>query len=245
MFLFPKRPNDRPAILRSRADYIIQKLRVNLPPSSLWQEKRFAISQLESVVIVSKGGLYTVDTFDPLASDFKARPEIILLSDIGISVQHSPGSHNALSQKLIEQLIYEASAEFEQLLTTDRQSTTSMARRITATIEFSVPQGSIDEIAFESFTEISRRLGLKLSFIPYITQDCWLPDSHFYNATFSTEDGRSAAEFLFPGPVLFNVVESRINNAFSSSGTIRAPGLHSSFSNRDRTVGIHFVARSF
>lgn len=245
MFLFSKRQNDRHAVLRSRADYITQKLRVNLPPSSLWQEKRFAKSQLESIVIVSTGGLYAVNNFDISIPDFKARPEILLFADLGMSVQHSPGSHNALSQKRIEQLIHEANAEFEQLLATDRQSTTSMARRITATIEFSVPQGNIEEIGHESFTEISRRLGLKLSYVPYITQECWLPDSHFHNATFSTEDGRSAAEFVLPNLHSFKEIEFRIHEAFSSSGTIRAPGMHSSFSIRDRTVGIHFVARSF
>lgn len=245
MIPFSKRPKDRLNVSLARADYVIQRVRANLPPSSLWHEKRFARAQLESIAIVSTGGLYDVNTFDRSAPDFDASREMLHLSDLGVSLRHVPGSHNSLALAQIERLVQDASDEFDHRIATEGVLTTSRIRRLTVTIAFSLPGANIGEFAHDSFFEISRRLGLELTYVPYITSECWLPDSDFYDATFSSEDGRSAAEFVLPEHQTFETVEAMIKSSFAASGRLRAPGIHAQIPKLDQPYDIHFVGRAF
>lgn len=245
MSVLSKQQNDRNTVGLARADYLVQKFRSNLPPSSLWHEKRFAHAQLESIAIVSAGGLYDINTFDRFSSAFKARPEMLVLPDLGISVTHVDGSNEALPKASIERLLLDASDEFDRLLAADRVSAISLIRRVTVTIDFSLPSLNVDEYAHETFTEISRLLGLELIYVPYVTNDCWVPDSAFYNVTFSSENGRSAAELALPEPLTFEEFEHSLKSSFSSSDTIRAPGIRTGFPGRDQPWNIQFIGRAF
>ncbi len=136
MPLFSTRPKDRLNASLARADFIIQKLRERLPPSSLWHEKRFDRAQLESIAIVSAGGLYDVNTYDCSSPDFDGSREMLHLHDLGISLHHVPGSRNTLALDQIERFVRNASDEFDQRNTSDWVATISMVRRVTITIGF-------------------------------------------------------------------------------------------------------------
>jgi hypothetical protein len=245
MFSFSPQPKDRRIVSLARADYIIQKIRANLPPSSLCHEKLFGYAQLESLAIVSTGGLYAVNTFDLSAPDFRASSVMLRLSDLGVSVLHVHGSRNALTMERMERLVRDANDEFDQLIASDRASTVLLIRRVTVTIGYSLPGADVNEFTHQSFSEISRRLGLELTYLPYVTSECWLPDSDFYNTVFSSEDGMSAAEFVLPEPQTFDTVEALIKSSFASTGTIRPPGIHAKIPGRDQPYAIHFIGRSF
>lgn len=244
MLFISSRPDDRLFELLARSDYIVQKLRSRLPPSSLWHEKIASRAQLESIAIVSAGGLYDINTFDRRSPDFIAQPEMLMFTDLGVTVYHVPDSNETLSMARVDHLIHEANDEFDLLLASDRRSTVSVVRRLTVTIRFSLREGDADEFIQECFTDIARSLNLELTYVPYIFRECWLPTSFFYNAIRSTDYDGSAAEFVLPTPETFDAVASLITSSFSASGTLRVPGIHARFPNREQPFQIHFVGRA-
>ena len=44
------------AIQQARSDYLVDAIRNQLPPSSLWHEKLFALSQIENLAITTNSG---------------------------------------------------------------------------------------------------------------------------------------------------------------------------------------------
>lgn len=247
MFSFPTRSKNSRDESFARADYIIQSVRAHLPPSSLWHEKRFDRAQMESLVVVSTGGLYDVKTFDRTEAEFHESLGMFHFSDLGFSVQHVPGSRNTLTMAQMERLVRDANDEFNQLVASDRVTAISMIRRVTVTIDYCLPVAQHDDFARTCFSNIAHRLGLQLTYVPYITRDCWLPDSDFYNASACSEESRSAAEFVLSSPEYVDTVDAMIKSSFDGygTGTIRAPGIHATMPGGEQPYDIHFVGRSY
>lgn len=223
--MLESRPIDRKIVQQARADFIIQNIRDRLPNSTLWHAKRFALAQLESLVVVSTGGLYNIDTFDATESDYSPRGDFTILDDLAIRIIHVDGTHERLNAHDVEQVITAANREFETILSVDRHSVVSVFRRITCTIQFDSASDNIDGNARELFGIVADKLGYQLSYLPFSATDVFLPDSDFRNLPESPECAGRAAEFIFDVPLAVDDVTKHIQSAVQSTGSLRPPGI--------------------
>ena len=92
---------------------------------------------LESLVIVSTGGIYSVDTFDTTVNDHAEG--VSVGGDLRIRVRHDPRTHRFLADQDIEQLLHTASSDFDSVHAQDRNSATTAFRRVTCVMEFTSP----------------------------------------------------------------------------------------------------------
>lgn len=234
-------PRDWRAVQSARADFIVNAIRQTIPPGSLWHEKRFALAQLESLVIASPGGLYSVDTFDATDSKFSSRDSIQVLGDLAVRVSHIAGTHELLTHSDIERIIETSNAEFETQLALERASMTTSFRRVTCTVDFNSPMDDVQKHARSLFDVVAAKLGYSPTFHPYVVSELWLRQG----LEVSHEDARSAAEFVFISPLPVEKVTQHIQTAVGSLQTLSAPGIHGILPGMSNVYGLHFVGRRF
>jgi len=237
--------SNRRAVQAARADFLTNALRDHLPPGSLWHEKRFAVAQLESLVIVSTGGMYNVDTFDRTDWTFTPQEEIVAFDDLGIRVRHQEDTHESLSEIAIKEILQSANLNFETLLADDRGALTSWFRRITCTIEFTSPDDDIQRHAQTLIVKVAAVLDLPVTYIPYVIRDLWLPTSDWAHSSESPEDTRRAFEFVLDEPWGTELLTQRIQSAIHATPRLSARGLHGTVSSDPPINDLHLIGRYF
>jgi hypothetical protein len=243
---FSKRRHDyRRAVQAARADFLTNALRKHLPPGSLWHEKRFAAAQLESLVIVSTGGMYDVDTFDRTDLTFAPREEIAAFDDLGIRVRHQEDTHETLSEVAIKEILQSANLDFETLLADERGALTSSFRRITCTIEFTSPDDDIQRHAQTLIAKVAAVLDLPVTYIPYVARDLWLPTSDYPDGREMPENARRAFEFVLDEPWGTELLTQRIQSAIHANRRLSARGLHGTVSSDPPINDLHLIGRYF
>lgn len=229
----------------SRADFIINAIRQHLPQGSLWHEKRFMKDQIESLVLVSTGGVYSVDTFDVGDSDCSLPDSTIVVGDLGVRVLHQTDTHQLLSCFEIDRIVNNANTAFETLLKRDPRSVTTSFTRVTCTMEFKRHTRSTQESAQQLFQLVADAIGYPLVFTPYVSQEIWVPEAEYLEYEESLDPSRSSAELVMDCPTCAEAVTRRIQTLLGSSKSLRPSGIHGQFSGVPSISDLHFIGRSF
>ncbi len=245
MWPFKRRPADWKLVQQARAEFIVQCLRKHLPESSLWHEKRYALTQLELLAIVSIGGFYYVHTFDETAAGNASFDGFTILDDLAIRVEHIPGSRKTLKERDIEQVIFRANSEFESVLADDRQSLTSVFKRVTCTLSFHAQSEEVEEEGRSLLVTVAKQLGYQLHHVPYIINDIWLPSSDAYGMKQAAEHAGAAGEFVFDQPLAVEQVTQQIQSILQTDKSSRAPGIHGRIPGMNHVWDFHVVGRRF
>lgn len=245
MTLSSRRPKDWQIVQQARADFVINAIRERLPASTLWHEKRFSFPQLESLCIVSTQGVYDVDTFDLSAADFTQAEGFMTIDDLAIRVRHDARSHNGIENRELQSLIRAGNSDFNAALAENRDSITSTLGRVTCVIEYQSPTEDVERCGEELLDFVSTAMQWPLNYVPYITNDIWLPTSEIYNVRLLPKYGRAAGEFVFLKPFAATDATRQVQSFLKSTGTLRLPGIHGTIPEIEYLQDIHMIGRRF
>ena len=222
MLFWMREPRDRNAFQLARADFIVDALRQNLAAGSLWHEKRFALGQLESLVIASTGGMYYINTFDPSDPRLAHRHAMTVFGNLGIEVAHEVVTHETLTQADVERITTAANCDFEDMVSKSGDAVISGFRRVTCNIEFASPDDDTERYAAFLFDEIAQAMGYPLTFRPFVFGEIFLPsvDPTWPAVTQCRDFARSAAEFVFENPLPVNAVTERFQSLVNGDGSL-------------------------
>lgn len=245
MGLFSRHPNDWQVVQQVRAEFIINAIRNRLSESTIWHEKRFAPSQLESLCLVSPHGVYYIDTFDAKSPKFPPDKRFTVVDDLAIRIRHDARSHPGIGDQSLQQLIQTANAEFNALARQDRDSLTGAFRRLTCVLEAYAPTETFEHDAKIVFETISHFLNCEFSYLPYNLKEVWLPTSDLYDAKPSPDHQRLASEFLFDHPREVANLTTSVESLLQSTGSLRAPGIQGTIRSVAQRTAVHLIGRRY
>lgn len=242
----PQPHSDAEAIRQARADFVLNAVRQRLPDGLIWPEKRSNATQLDSVCVLSSGGVYFFDSYDVRSPKFSHSEGIVIHGDLGIRICHMAESHEALSAADIEQIIRDSNHQFDALVAADRHSITTSFARVTCVVQFQWPTGDIETFARTCLQQVADLLGYPLTYEPWSTRRFWLPTSDWYDAQEYREDTvERPGEFVFDPPLAVEDVERTIQSVMPYSGQLRPPGIQGKISSLDHVTSFNFAGRSF
>ncbi len=243
----PLRPADAKAIQQARTDFVVNAIRQRLPDGLIWPEKRCNAAQLDSLSILSTGGIYSVNSYDVTSPKFARSESDMIHGDLGIRVCHMAESHEALSAADIEQIVRESNHQFDALVAADRHSITTSFARLTCVVQFRWPTGDIETFARNCLQQVADLLGYPLTYEPWSTRRFWLPTSDWYDAQEYREDTvERPGEFVFDQPLAVEAVARTIQSVMPSKGKqLRPPGIWGKIASLEQLSGLTFAGRSF
>lgn len=240
-------PRDRNAYQSARSDFIVDTFRNHLAPGSLWHEKRFALGQLESLVIASTGGIYYINTFDRFDPQLAARPTMTVLGDLGIEVAHDSLTHEALTPGDIERIIVAANSTFEILVSNEGAAIISGFRRVTCNIEFASPDDDTERYAALLFGEIAKVFDYPITIRRFVPREIFLPpgDPTLPDMQLNRDFARSAAEFVFENRLPVKVAIERFQRLLNDCGSLRELNITANSASRHEANRLECVGRYF
>jgi hypothetical protein len=228
-------------IQRARADCLIQSLRDALPPSSLWHEKRSALSQIEFLAITTSSGHLTVITWDLTSDSFRPHSDVYAYGNLGVLVRN--GNHLLLDQNHIREILDDANAKFEKLLTLDTNAIFNRYLRLTCLMDFTSPDHDVNLHGKRLLTMVAKKINLRLVHQPFdfegstgiaVAEDeVWL------------DGAASAADFLFDRSVREEEVFDRVKNLDLANQQFDPRRIWATVADHPEIHSLDFVSRCF
>lgn len=215
----------------ARVDFVVNAIRANLPAASIWHDKRYGASQIDTLTLVSTGGMYSVNAYDRTHVQFQARDDMLLHGNLGLAIHHVGHTRQTLTDSEIVDIVDQASRAFESVIADDPKTAAGF-RRVTCLMEFNSSEANVDQHGQRLFEQIGDMLNWPVTYYRFVFREIYLPTigPEIWNAV---EDQAAnprygtnrTAEFLFDMNVPLDQVVQQIRAIAPSADSLLAPGI--------------------
>ena len=228
------------AIQQARSDYLVDAIRNQLPPSSLWHEKLFALSQIENLAITTNSGSLDIVTFDMSHDSYRPDASILEFGNLGIFVSHLSANLPLHSDELQRQFVT-ANSRFDGFASDQLHDVINHYRRLTCRIEFRSPDGAVDSHGKRLCSSVAKLLNLPVQYEPFDFAKA--NDLDVYEGTEWLEGAARSADFPFEKPLSELSVRDRLSRLNLDGESLR--NIYASCPQNPEIYSLNFVARRF